>query len=160
MLDFSITFFITILNIGVLYLILRAILFKPVTKFMENRTQKIKGELEQAAREKERAEALRKQYEASIQSAEDEGERIIKEAREMAQKQAQTIVDQGKIDAENLLKAAKVQIEAERRVQALAFQEQAATLILSATGRLLGREVNAEDAQKAAQQFVSELGMN
>jgi F-type H+-transporting ATPase subunit b len=160
MLDFSITFFITILNIGVLYLILRAILFKPVTKFMENRTQKIKGELEQAAREKERAEALRKQYEASIQSAEDEGERIIKEAREMAQKQAQTIVDQGKIDAENLLKAAKVQIEAERRVQALAFQEQAATLVLSATGRLLGREVNAEDAQKAAQQFVSELGMN
>jgi F-type H+-transporting ATPase subunit b len=160
MLDFSITFFITILNIGVLYLILRAILFKPVTKFMESRTQKIKGELEQAAREKERAEALRKQYEASIQSAEDEGERIIKEAREMAQKQAQTIVDQGKIDAENLLKAAKVQIEAERRVQALAFQEQAATLVLSATGRLLGREVNAEDAQKAAQQFVSELGMN
>jgi len=40
MLDFSITFFITILNIGVLYLILRAILFKPVTKFMENRTQR------------------------------------------------------------------------------------------------------------------------
>ena len=160
MLDFSITFFITILNIGVLYLILRAILFKPVTKFIENRTQKIKGELEQAAKEKERAEALRKQYEASIQSAEDEGERIIKEARELAQKQAQTIVDQGKIDAENLLKAARLQIEAERRVEALAFQEQAAALVLSATGRLLGREVNAEDSRKAAQQFVSELGMN
>lgn len=160
MLDFSITFFITILNIALLYLILRAVLFKPVTKFMENRTQKIKGELEQAAREKERAEALRKQYEASIQSAEDEGERIIKEARELAQKQAQALVEQGKIDAENLLKAARVQIEAERRVQALAFQEQAATLVISATGRLLGREVNAEDAQKAAQQFVSELGMN
>lgn len=160
MLDFSITFFITILNIGVLYLILRVILFKPVTKFMENRTQKIQGELEQAAREKERAQALRKQYEASIQSAEDEGERIIKEARELAQKQAQTIVDQGKIDAESLLRAARLQIEAERRVEALAFQEQAATLVLAATGRLLGREVNAEDAQNAAQQFVSELGMN
>jgi len=42
-------------------------------------------------------------------------------------------VDQGKIDAENLLKAARVQIESEGRVQALAFQEQAAALVLAAT---------------------------
>lgn len=160
MLDFSITFFITIGNIFLLFLMLRAILFKPVAAFMENRKAKIRGELEQAAQEKEQAEALRKQYEFLLQNARDEGDRIIKEARQMAQQQAQMILDQAKLDAEHIKKAAEEQIKAEQQVAAMAFKSQAASLVITATGKLLGREVTAKDAETAAKQFISELEMN
>ena len=49
------TFLVTIVNITVLFLVLRAFLFKPVTKFMEDRTKKVQDSLDQA--EKERAQA-------------------------------------------------------------------------------------------------------
>lgn len=160
MLEFSVTFFISLLNIGILFFVLRAVLFKPVTRFIENRTLKIKGDLEQAANEKARAEELRAHYEAFIRNAEEDGERIIAEARDTARKQAAGILERAKGEAEALIQAARRQTEEERAGELDRFKKQAAGIVLLATGRLLGRTVDAADDQKAAADFISELGMN
>jgi F-type H+-transporting ATPase subunit b len=158
MLDFSITFFITFINIGILYFILRALLFKPVTRFMENRTLKIKGELEQASREKAQAEALRESYEAQLRKVDEEADRLLREARAAAQEQAVVIIGEGKAEAARLIENARLQIEEERRSATAAFRTEAASLVLAATGRLLRREVTGEDARRAAGEFVAALG--
>jgi F-type H+-transporting ATPase subunit b len=158
MLDFSVTFFFTLVNIGVLSVILRAILFKPVTRFMENRTLKIRGELEQASHEKAQAEELRESYEERLRKVEEEADRMTREARAEAQRQADAIIERGKVEAERLIEAARSQIEEERRSAERSFKAQAAGLVLAATGRLLRREVNGEDAERAADAFVAALG--
>jgi F-type H+-transporting ATPase subunit b len=158
MLEFSITFFITFLNIAVLYFILRAILFKPVTLFMEKRSLKIKHELEQAAAEKANAEALRQSYEKILRDADAEAERLLREARDFAREQAAQIVEQGKADAARFLQIARAQIESERAAAAAIFKAEAAGLVIAATGRLLKRETTSEDARRSAAAFVAELG--
>lgn len=158
MLDFSVTFFITFINIGVLYFILRKLLFKPVTRFMENRTLKIRGELEQASREKAQAEALRESYEAQLRKVDEEADKLLRAAREAAQDQAAAIVGEGKAEAARLIENARLQIEEERRSAAAAFRIEAANLVIAATGRLLRREVTGEDARRAAGEFVAALG--
>jgi len=157
MLDFSITFFITFLNISVLYFILRAILFKPVSRFMENRTLKIKHELEQAANEKAAAEALRQSYESMLSKADEDADRILREAREMAREQTAAILERARAEAAGLIAAAHVQIEAEQSAAASVFKAEAVGLVLAATGRLLRREANGGDARRAAAEFVAEL---
>ncbi len=157
MLDFSVTFFITLLNIGILYTILRALLFKPVSKFMENRALGIKADLENAAREKARAEELRAQYEAALRSAEQETEHILREGRELAQKQAQALLEDARTEAKGIVQAARVQMEGERRSEAMRLKEETAALVLAATGRLLRRELNSEDAERSASALVAEL---
>jgi F-type H+-transporting ATPase subunit b len=158
MLDFSVTFFITFINIAVLYFILRKLLFKPVTLFMENRTLKIRGELEQASREKAQAEALRESYEAQLRKVDEEADKLLREAREAAQEQASAIVVEGKAEAARLIENARLQIEEERRSATAAFRIEAANLVIAATGRLLRREVTGEDARRAAGDFVAALG--
>ena len=52
MLNFSVTFIITAVNILVLFLILRAVLFKPVTKLMADRAKKVQDTIADAAKDR------------------------------------------------------------------------------------------------------------
>ena len=50
--EFFTTLFLTVFNILILYFVLKKLLFKPVSKYMENRTNKIKEALDMAAEAK------------------------------------------------------------------------------------------------------------
>jgi F-type H+-transporting ATPase subunit b len=159
MLDFSwVTFAVTFLNIGILYVILRAVLFKPVTKFMEGRTQKIAGDLEQAEQDKNQAKALLREYEDKLKEAREEADRILKEARESAREQADRIAAEGKTQAEAVIANARRQAEADRNAAMVQFKAEAAALVLSAAGRLLRRELTQEDSRNQAALLLRELG--
>jgi F-type H+-transporting ATPase subunit b len=158
MLDFSITFLFTFINIGILFFILRAILFKPLTKFMEDRTKRIQTSIEQVEREKNQARLLQRQYEDQLKNAQNEAEAIINAARETAREEANRIIAEGKQAAEILLANARGQSEAERRAALALFKAEAAALVVAASGRLLKRELTGEDNQIFAQQLLRELG--
>jgi F-type H+-transporting ATPase subunit b len=158
MLDFSITFFLTFINIGILFFVLRAILFKPVTKFMEDRAKKIQTSIEQAERDKNQAKFLKTQYEDQLKTAQDEAEAIINAARETAREEAGRIIAEGKQTAETLLLNARRQREAEQRTALALFKAEAAALVVAASGRLLKRELTGEDNLMFAQQLLQELG--
>src|SRR5215471_14403772 len=100
MLDFSVTFGITIINIIILTLILRKVLFKPVSKFMAERAKRVQDSIDQAEKDKADSRALLEQYEGRLKNADAEAEQIIKAARESAQREAQQIVAEGKAAAE------------------------------------------------------------
>jgi F-type H+-transporting ATPase subunit b len=152
------TFLITIINIGVLFFILRAVLFKPVTQFMEARTKKIQDDIEQAEKDKTQAKLLYQQYEDALKHAEEEAEAIIRSARETAREQADRIAAEGKAEAENLLAAARRRIETEQKAAMALFKAEAAALVVSASGRLLQRELNQEDARTYAALLLREIG--
>jgi F-type H+-transporting ATPase subunit b len=158
MLDFSITFFFTFINIGVLFFILRAILFKPVTKLIENRTKKIQDDLDQAEKDKNQAKALLAEHEEQVKKAQGEADAIIQRGREAAEVQAAEIIRGGKAEAEQILANGRAQIEAERKAAQAAFQAEAAALVIAASSRLLQRELNQEDARRQAALLLRELG--
>jgi F-type H+-transporting ATPase subunit b len=158
MLDFSVSFFFSLLNIAVLFILLRAILFKPVSKFMAERTAKIQNEIENTARDNEAAKALRLSYEDKIKKADIEAMKITQAARAEAEKQLSNIVQEGKAQAAELVAAARKQIIAERRAAFLAFKAEAAALVIAAAGRLLRREFSDKDAYAQAELTLRELG--
>ncbi|MDR0382971.1 MAG: ATP synthase F0 subunit B [Spirochaetaceae bacterium] len=140
MLDFSVSFFFTLVNIVILFVALRAILFKPVTKFMDERTAKIQGEIDGAAKERDEAKSLRQKYEEKMAAAVAEAAKIRQEAGEQAEKQAEKIIADGKVQAESILANARKQIQSEREAALLAFKAEAAALVVNAAGRLLRRD--------------------
>jgi F-type H+-transporting ATPase subunit b len=158
MLDFSVSFFFSLINIAVLFIVLRAILFKPLTKFMEGRTAKIQNEIENAAHDREDAKSLRLMYENQMKIAGHEAEQIAKKAREAAEKQAAEIIQNSKIQAERIVDAARRQILAERQAAFAAFKADAAALVVAAAGRLLRRDFSGEDARAHAELVLRKLG--
>ena len=156
MLDFSVTFIITVINITVLYLVLRAILFKPVSKFMAGRSRQIKDSIEQAEKDRAEAKALLARYETQLDAAKTEADTIIRSAREAARQEADRIAGEGRVAAENALRNARKQIEAEQLAALSQFKKEAASLVISASERLLGRELGNDDNRNYARMLLNE----
>jgi F-type H+-transporting ATPase subunit b len=159
MLDFSVTFIITIVNIVILFFILRAILFRPVTKFMAARAKKIQDAINQAEKDKNQAKQLLEQYEGHLKNAEAEAEAIISAAKESAAHEAERIIAEGKDAAEIMLANARKQLEAEQRAALAKFRAEAVMLTLAASSRLIGRDMRQDDNRHFANMLLDELSL-
>jgi F-type H+-transporting ATPase subunit b len=157
MLDFSVTFGITILNIIILTIILRAVLFKPVTKIMAERAKRVQDSIDQAEKDRANSQKILGEYRAKRKSAGDEADAIIKTARERAETEARQIVAEGKTEAEALTAAARRQIEAEQKAAFARFKLEAAALVMAATARLVQREFSGDDKSRYASMLLDEL---
>jgi len=157
MLDFGVTFFITIVNILVLFFILRALLFKPVSKFLRERSQKIKDDIDKAEKDKRDAKQLLEQYEKKLEAAETESDGIIRTAREHAEEEAERIRAEGRAEAARIIAAARAQAESERQAALAVFRAQAAALVVNAAGKLLRRELSGEDQLRFARESLEEI---
>jgi F-type H+-transporting ATPase subunit b len=151
------TFLVTIVNITVLFFVLRALLFKPVTQFMEARTKKVQDSLDQAEKERAQARGLLKQYEDQLRQIEEDAAETLRSAREAAQAEADRIIAEGRAQAGRLLEKGRKQLEAERRSALAVFQADAAALVLGASGKLLRREITGDDKLSQAELLLQEL---
>jgi F-type H+-transporting ATPase subunit b len=156
-LDFSVTFIITIINITILFLILRKILFKPVTKFMEDRSRSVQESIDQANKDRTDAKKLLADYEGKLKDADSEAQKIIKDAHTQAAQQSEQIIAEGKKEAENIIAAAHKHIEAEHQVALAKFKIEAAALVIAATSKLATREVSGDDNRRYVNMLLEEL---
>ena len=157
MLDFSVTFIITLINIVILFFILRAILFKPVTKFMADRTRRVQDSIDQAEGEKAAAKKLLEEYENKLKNAETEAGKIIRKARENAEREAKMIVAGGKAEAAGIVVNTRKQLEMEKQAALAKFKAEAAALVVAAAARLVQRELANDDNRRYANLLLDEL---
>ena len=157
MLDFSVTFVITIINIIILYLILKAILFKPTTNFMADRVKRIQNSIEQAEKDKVTAQKLLEQYKKQLNNAEMEADAIIRFAKEQAELEREQILDNTKVEAGRILDAAQSKLEADRLAAMALFRAEAAAMVLSAASRLIRHELSGAEQQRYAAEVLDNL---
>jgi len=157
MLDFSVTFVITIINITILFFLLRAILFKPVSKFMAERAKRVQDSIEQAQNEKEAATKLLVEYEKKLKEAESESRDILKTARESAERQAELIIADGRREAQDALNAALKQIETERQAALAKFKLEAAALVMAVSAKLAAKDFSGDDNRRYVNMMLNEL---
>jgi F-type H+-transporting ATPase subunit b len=151
------TFLVTIINITILFFVLRALLFKPVTKFMEDRAKKVQDSLDQAEKERLQAKGLLQQYEDRLKRVEEEAMEIIRTAKETAKLEGDQIIAEAKAQADLLLDKGRRQLEAEQRAAMTVFQADAAALVIGASSRLIQRELNSDDSRRQADLLLKEL---
>ena len=81
-----------LINVIVLFLVLKHFLFQPVLGIMQKREEMIQGQLDHAAETQKQADALKKQYESSLQTAREDSQKIIDTARINAKAEYDRIV--------------------------------------------------------------------
>ena len=132
-------------------------MFKPVTKFIEQRVKRLQDSFDKAEKDKAEAKKLLVEYEDILKRAGVEAQEIIAMARAEASRQADFIIAEGKAESELLIAAAQKQIETEH-MQALAkFRLEAAALIMAASSRLAARELSSDDTHRYANMLFDEL---
>ncbi len=147
-----------ILNLLLLYFVLRKVLFKPVTEFMENRTQSIKNSIDDAEKQKSEAMELKRSYEEQITHAKEAAENIVREARAKAEAEHDRIVAEAHMEAEALISRANEDIESERRQMLSELRAQVAGLALAAASRVIEVNLDTEKNRTLVDKFIDEAG--
>jgi ATP synthase, F0 subunit b len=146
------------LNLIILYVALRKILFKPVTQFMDNRTKAIKDSIDNAEKAKSEAALFKKQYEDQLNTARGQGEAIIEEARKKAELEYEKIIAAAKQDSENIIDKAREEIELEREQMLKEIRSQVAGLALAAASKVIEANLDTETNRALVDRFIDEAG--
>lgn len=144
----------TFINLLVLYLVLKRILFKPVNEFMDNRSNSIKQQLEDSKNKNEKAIQIKESYEKMIGSVHMDAEKIMKEAAKEAQAKYDEIIKQAKIDAERLKEQAKEELEIERMEMMKSMRNEIVSLALEAASKVVEANMDTETNRKLVDKLV------
>lgn len=148
----------TIVNILVLFLLLKHFLFKPITEMMESRTAEIENNLKDAEDQKQKASELTAQYEEKLQGAHAEAAQIVSEARQRGQREYDAILKTAGQDAQKEQERARADMEREREKMLRGVQENVTELVLLTASKLSQKELDEESDRKLVDSFLSEAG--
>ena len=104
-----------IIAVFVLFLIASRMLFNPVRSMLQGRQDKIRGELDTAARDMAEAAELKADYEAKLKDISREAEAILGEARKKALANENRIVAEAKAEAARIIERAQAEAELEKK---------------------------------------------
>lgn len=125
------------LNIILLTVVLVFILYKPVKKFLQGRTERIKAEIDAARKEREEAMELKEQYEQMISSIEKEREEILRQAHKKAVEKSDQMLFDARHEADAMYGRALSELELERKNVMNEMREQMIEISTLMAGRFV-----------------------
>ena len=144
-----------IVNIVVLFLALRFLLYKPIKKFMENRANSYTQREEDVSNAEKKANELKQKYEVQLKNAQQEAETIVLDSRRDANKRADEIIKQAREQSTEMVELARKEIQEERANAKVVMREEVADLAINIAGRVLEREVTQEDNKHIIDSFLN-----
>ena len=148
----------TIVNLLILFVLLRIFLFKPVLGMIEKRKNLIQNTLNEADQKNADATSLKQKYESSLKDAKQESFQIVSEAKDRAQVQYNQIIDKANEDASQIVKQANAAAEADREKILKDAQAELAEGALAAASKLLGTTVDVKANKEMLDAFLAEAG--
>lgn len=148
---------ISIINIIVLFLLLRVLLWKYVIKYLNDRSERVRSEIDSAEDARKRAEALENDYKLKIKHIHEQGQDIIRDSRAIAEEEAEAVKRETKEKVDEMLREARFHIEAEREQSIKDAQAEIVELAAEMASSILKREVSSTDNTRAVDDFFEDL---
>lgn len=128
-----------------------------ISSGLNERADKIKGEIEAAEAARTQAKAALEQYEKSLADARVEAQKEIDKARASAQAIGAELKARNEVEIQAMKAKAIAEIEAAKRQALSEIYGEAATLSTTVAGKILGREINAGDQRRLVDDALLEL---
>ncbi len=149
-----------VVNVVILFFVLRSLLFDRFLEMMEDRRQRIQEGLEEADRAQEKAWEAERIYQERMEKIEREREAIISEAKEEAEQLQAEMISQAREEAEEearrIVAERQAAFEAERREIMADMQSQVASLVMAATRKVVDEGIDEEVQHRLIDRFLSE----
>jgi len=157
-LDMNVIF--NILNILILYLLMKKFLFGPVTAIMEKRKNLIKTSIEEAENKNNEALELKRKYEETLENAAAEADTIIREAKQIAAQETERQLKATKEEIAQMMESARKSIEHERAKMLQEAQGEIAGVAMVLATKLIQKNLDENSNKKFMNDFLSEAGMS
>ena len=146
------TILFTVINLLVLYLLMRKFLFGPVNAILDSRSKAIEDSLAQARSQQEEAQQLRSQYEAQLAQSKEEASRILANARTQSDVLYQKAVADAQAEAKKLLEESQERSRRDRENMLRSVRQEVTDLGVAAAEKV------AVNSNKAIDAFLQEAG--
>ena len=148
----------TIINLVVLYLLLRHFLIKPVTEIMEKRKKLIEDGLLNAQNAQDDAAKMKQEYEKALSGAKQESAKILEKAQRQAKEEYEKILQKADEKAADMMESAKESIRVQREQTIHELESQIAGLAVNAAAKIVGEKAENQGNQEIYNQFLEEVG--
>lgn len=157
MADINATLIAQILNFLVLLAILAKFAYKPLLNVMEERRSRIANDLDSAEQTRIQAEQLKAEYERMIADARSEATAIVERASKVAQNLHDDLVEQARVEKEEMIASAKEQIEAEKKQAMLEIRSEVIALSTVIAGKIIDAKLDSAKDQELAVSVTDEV---
>ena len=147
----------TLLLFGITMWVLSKVAFPRIQEALDKRANAIRDNIEAAERQRQEADKLLEEYRQRLTEAREQAEDIVARARKAAETAKAEAAAAGTERREELIAAARRDIEAETRRSLERIRKEVADLTVIATEKVTRKTLTSEDHQRLIQEALREV---
>ena len=148
----------TVVDVLILYVLLRKFLFKPIQMILAKRQTEVDSTYEEAAQATLDAETAKADYEERLLTAHAEAEKITTRALESAKDSSAALLKEAEKESAALRERASRDIALERRKAMNDAKGEISALAVEIAAKVVKKEISPEQHEALFEQFIDELG--
>ena len=145
-----------LVSFTILLVVLVKLLYGPVLKVLDERSQKIKESLEAADRARSEADSATEKVEQTLAEARGQGQQLIADAREAAARYREDQEKDAREKAEAFIERARTEIDRERIAAVEEVRKEFAGLAIDAAERIVGKSLDVDTHEGLIESVLSE----
>lgn len=159
-LDFQLIADASLMIIAIFFLVLFMgyFLFNPARKLLNDRKEKIRGDLEEARGSRESAEQLKAEYESKLKDVDKEAESILSDARKRALANENQIIAQAKEEASRIIERARTEAELEKQKMSDEIKKEMISVASVMAGKLVTASIDPAMQAQLIEETLKEMG--
>lgn len=142
------------INFAVVLFILQFLALKPLKKLMKERSERIEGGLNDAAKNAELLKNTKKEYDEVLVKAREEAHVIFQEGKKEAEEKKKEMLESASKDVESMIINGKKVLEAEKTKMIEEAKTEIVSLVVKATEKLLESHKDESFDKKALEQIT------
>ena len=146
------------INLIILYLFLKKLLFNPVKNMIDSRQKEIDDMYADAEDSKKSAEVMRNEYEEKLERANEESEEILKKAIRRAQLREEEILRDAGVKAQRTLERAQEQVELEKKRAINEVKNEVSEMAIGIASAVIERDIDRTEHESLIDEFIREMG--
>ena len=146
------------INLLILYLFLKKLLFKPLKNMIDSRQKELDDMYSDAENARSDAAALKSEYEQKLSSASEESEEILRTALRRAQLKEEEILREANEKASRTVERAEEQIEEEKKRAINDIKNEVSSLAIDIAAAVIGRDVSEKEHEELINEFIENIG--
>lgn len=158
MLRLDINLIFTVINLLVLYILMKKFLFDKVNAIFEQRRQMIDEDRAAAEAARVQAEAERADYAQKLETAEQEVEQILKDGRAEAHAEYNRIIAGAQQQAQKEIAKAQTAIDKQREDTMRSIKSEVGQLVAMAAGKIMEEDVSDEIGERLYEEMMAQAG--
>jgi len=151
--------FWTIIIFVLLLILLSRFAFKPMLAAVEARERSLQKAIDDAKRDQEEAARVLAEHRAQLEKARAEAQKLIADGRTTAEKLRNDLMEQTKVQQQEMLDRARREIETEKTNAIAALRREAVDLAIAGAGKVIERNLDTEANRKLVEGYLSSVSL-